>query len=92
MEIKGKALPNSFVTIYIYSLPIIVTVKADANGAWTYTLDKELDDGEHEIYVATTDNTGKIAAKSAPFTFTKQTSSMGSIPHLLRIVYCSFPG
>ena len=76
MEIKGKALPNSFVTIYIYSLPIIVTVKADANGAWTYTLDKELDDGEHEIYVATTDNTGKIAAKSAPFTFTKQAAAI----------------
>jgi len=76
MEIKGRALPNSFVTIYIYSLPIIVTVKADANGAWTYTLDKELDDGEHEIYVATTDNTGKIAAKSAPFTFTKQAAAI----------------
>lgn len=76
MEIKGRALPNSFVTIYIYSLPIIVTVKADANGAWTYTLDKELADGDHEIYVATTDNAGKIAAKSAPFAFTKQAAAI----------------
>lgn len=83
MEIKGRALPNSFVTLYIYSLPIIVTVKADANGAWTYTLDKELADGDHEIYVATTDNAGKIAAKSAPFAFTKQAAAIsfaGIIP------------
>lgn len=76
IEIKGKAQPNTFVTIYIYSLPVIVTVKTDIDGVWTYTLDKELEDGKHEVYVATTDNTGKIAAKSEALPFVKQASAV----------------
>ena len=69
---KGKALPNSFVRIYIYSdKPIIVTVRTDSNGDWLYELDKELEDGNHEIYVAVTDNTGKITSKSNPLSFIK---------------------
>ena len=71
ITITGKFLPNSFVTIYVYSTPIIVTVKTDINGEWEYTLDKELDDGEHTIYTATVNNTGKIIAKSPAFTFIK---------------------
>jgi hypothetical protein len=68
---EGEGLPNSFVTIYIFSTPIIVTVKTDGNGRWTYALDKELDDGQHEMYVATVDNSGKIVAKSEPIPFVK---------------------
>lgn len=88
IEIKGRALPNSFITIYIFSLPTIVTVKTDANGIWTYTFDKELEEGNHEIYVATTDNTGKIKAKSEPLLFTKQAGaiSLASITPLESVV------
>ncbi len=71
-EIRGKALPNSFVTLYIYSTPTIVTVKTDADGSFVYTFEKELEDGEHQVYVAVTDNTGTILAQSNPFTFIKQ--------------------
>lgn len=72
LKLSGIGLPNSFVTIYIYSsLPIILTVKADINGDWSYTMDKQLEDGEHEVYVAVTDNTGKITAKSEPLPFIK---------------------
>jgi len=71
----GRALPNSFVTIYIYSTPIIVTVRTNALGEWNYTLDQELDDGQHKIYTATVNNTGKILAKSSGFTFTKTASA-----------------
>lgn len=49
--LKGKATPNSIVTIYILSNPIVVTVRSDANGTWTYTLDKPLVAGEHEVFV-----------------------------------------
>ncbi len=70
-EIRGKALPNSFVTLFIYSSPTIVTVKADSDGNFVYTLEKELEEGEHEIYVAMTDNTGSIVARSKPFQFVK---------------------
>ena len=70
-EIKGRALPNSFVTLYIYSSPTIVTVKADSDGNFVYTLEKELEEGEHEIYVAMTDNGGNVVARSKPFQFVK---------------------
>jgi hypothetical protein len=72
IKLNGKGLPNSFVTIYIYSNdPVIVTVKTNANGDWEYVLDKNLEDGDHEAYVAVTDNTGKITAKSEPLFFVK---------------------
>jgi hypothetical protein len=67
----GKSLPNSFVTLYIYSTPIVVTVKTDITGAWKYTLDSELPDGNHNLYVATVDSGGKILAKSPAVPFVK---------------------
>jgi hypothetical protein len=78
IKFEGKALPNSFVTLYIYSTPIIVTVKTDTNGDWNYELDKELENGEHKLYVATVNNSGKIIARSNPVSFTK-TSEAASI-------------
>lgn len=67
----GKGLPNSFVTLYIYSTPIIVTVKTDADGNWNYLLDKDLEDGNHEVYIGITDNSGRLVAKSNPLPFVK---------------------
>ncbi len=69
--LSGKGLPNSFVTLYIYSTPIVVTVKTDDKGSWSYILDKELEDGEHSVYVGITDNAGRVVAKSNPFAFVK---------------------
>lgn len=71
LEITGKALPNSFITLYIYSSPLVVTVKTDEDGNWSYLLDKELEDGKHQVYAAVTDNTGKITSKSKAFAFIK---------------------
>ena len=72
IAINGQGLPNSFVTVYIYSdFPTIVTVLTDENGNWTYTLDKSLEEGNHEVYVAITDNEGHITAKSSPIAFVK---------------------
>jgi hypothetical protein len=78
--LKGVALPNSFVTLYIYSTPVIVTVKTDSNGEWQYTLNKELEDGQHVVYTATVNNTGKILAKSAPFAFAKTAEAATLVP------------
>jgi hypothetical protein len=69
--LKGKAIPNSFVTIYIYSTPIMVTVKTDSKGEWQYVIDKELEDGEHTVYTASVNNSGNIVAKSSGYLFTK---------------------
>ena len=82
IEIKGQALPNSFITLYIYSTPIMVTVKTDSNGEWHYILDKELENGNHTVYTATVNNSGNIVAKSTPFTFTKtaEAVSLNDLP------------
>lgn len=79
--LSGKGLPNSFVNVYIYSsLPTILTVKTDTNGNWSYELEKQLDEGQHEVYVAITDNTGKITAKSEPMFFFKTAQAVEIIP------------
>lgn len=83
LHIKGKALPNTFVTLYVFSeTPIIVTVKTDSAGNWTYDLDKNIADGEHELYVAVTDNTGKITAKSEPLRFVKTAEAATVMPEV----------
>ena len=71
----GKALPNSYVTLYIYSTPIIVTVKTDNDGNWTYNLDKELENGHHSMYVAMVNNSGKVIARSNAIPFIKQAAA-----------------
>jgi hypothetical protein len=76
IQLKGKAPANSFITLYIYSDPIVVTVKTDADGNWVYELDKELEDGSHEVYVAITDNAGRIYAKSRPLPFVKEAAAV----------------
>lgn len=73
-EIHGTALPNSYVTLYVFSNPTITTVRTDDKGAFSYTFEKELEDGPHEVYAAVTDNAGKIVAVSAPYKFVKQAS------------------
>ncbi len=70
-EIRGYGLPNSFVTLYIFSSPTVVTVKTNTDGSFAYIFEKELDDGAHEVYVALTDNTGDIVVKSNAFSFVK---------------------
>lgn len=83
VEFKGKGLPNSFVTIYIFSTPTVITVKTDDEGNWEYVFDKELADGNHEMYVAMTDNTGKILAKTAAIPFVKEANAITVDQNLL---------
>jgi len=71
LKFSGKGLPNSFITLYIFSLPIIVAVKTNQDGYWEYTLDKPLADGEHRVYAALTSNQGQIEARSETFVFVK---------------------
>jgi Bacterial Ig-like domain len=78
-EIRGKGLPNSFVTIYVFSTPTIVTVRTGEDGSFVYTFEKELEDGEHEVYVAVTDNAGAIMARSNPFKFVKKAEAFSPI-------------
>jgi hypothetical protein len=57
----------------------VVTVKTDTQGNWSYIFDKELEDGEHEVYVGITDNAGKIVAKSNSFAFVKTAEAFAPV-------------
>ncbi len=66
----GQAEANSIITLYIYSdLPLVATVQVDEYGNWLYEFQQSLIEGEHEVYIALNDNTGKVIKKSNPFHF-----------------------
>lgn len=67
---SGQAEPDSTITLYVYSdLPLVITTKVDRYGNWQYELKESLIEGEHEVYVAVNDNTGKVVKKSKPLNF-----------------------
>ncbi len=70
LKFSGKGKPGQIVSIFVYSyLPLVMTTTADADGNWSYDLGSNLEDGEHTVYVAVTDDTGKIKSKSGPLSF-----------------------
>lgn len=75
---RGKSFPNSFVTLFIFSDPIIVTVKANGEGEWEYTFTdtKKLPDGRHNVYTAIVGSAGKILAKSDSVPFVKEAEAV----------------
>ncbi len=77
-EIRGRALPNSLVTLYIYSSPVMVTVQTDADGTFVYIYEKDLSDGDHEVYVALTTTAGAVAAKSEGFQFVREAQAFNT--------------
>ena len=79
LRIAGKGLPQTFVTLYVYSLPLILVTKTDKNGNFVYTLDKPLADGYHRIYVAITNNDGRIVEKSPVFNFLKTPVAVAAV-------------
>jgi hypothetical protein len=80
VQITGQVQPFSFVTLYIYSTPIVVTVRSDEAGKFEYTLNKTLEDGSHELYVATVNNSGKILARSDAIPFVQTAEAIEYTP------------
>jgi hypothetical protein len=79
--LTGRSFPNAPVYIYIYSdLPLILSTITDSNGNWSYVLESPLGDGKHQVFVAVTDNSGKIIAKSEPLFFVKTAEAITVIP------------
>jgi len=78
--LEGTAEADSVATLYFYSdLPLVATVKADEYGNWQYEFNESLIEGEHEIYVALNDNTGKVITKSNPFSFFVKEAKAASV-------------
>lgn len=67
--ISGKAPAGATVTITVYSDPITVTVQADTNGNWSYTLTEPLENGPHTI----------VAAAQNPSTGTSYTATLAFV-------------
>lgn len=79
IQIEGKGLPNSFVTIYVYSSAVVMTTRVDLNGNWMIVLDKPLADEKHEVYATVTNNRGEITARSDPFVFVKSGDKLAAL-------------
>jgi hypothetical protein len=70
LKISGIAVPNSVVSVYVYSsIAILATVQTDESGNWNHIFEEQLKDGDHDIYVTINDSEGKIEAKSNPKSF-----------------------
>ncbi|MES2436976.1 MAG: hypothetical protein V4519_03100 [Patescibacteria group bacterium] len=74
--VEGTALPNSTLTLFIYSNPIIASVKANAQGLWKYIVTDPLEDGNHTLYIASVNGEGTIVSKSEPTSFSKTPKSI----------------
>ena len=73
--ISGTALPNSFANLYVFSEPFMTVVKTNKDGNWNYRLEKPFEDGDHQMYIAQTNNAGTLTIKSSPFEFNKSDST-----------------
>jgi hypothetical protein len=80
IRIEGTSQPLAFVTLFVYSTPIVVTVQADKDGRFAYTLTETLEDGSHEVYVASVNNSGRILAKSEVVPFVKTAEAIEFTP------------
>lgn len=72
-EFKGKAEPNSTITIYADGEKVAAT-KTDKDGNWSIELLKNLKDGEHKFQITATDAAGNESAKSDVFVLTVDTT------------------
>ena len=79
IRFKGYGLPKAYVTLFMYSDPLIVVVKTDELGQWTYTLDKPTEDGEHTVYAAQTNSIGQIQSRSEVMIFVKNGNNVEKV-------------
>ncbi|MFH0853859.1 MAG: IPT/TIG domain-containing protein [bacterium] len=66
---SGTTIADGLVTLYFSSEEFTDTVTADSEGAWTYTLKKNLGDGVHVLQTTVTDDEGEVSVKSSPLAF-----------------------
>ena len=89
---SGQADQGSVVTLYIYSdLPLVATAKVDEYGNWQYELGHSLNEGEHEVYVAVNDNTGRVMSKSKPLNFFVKKAEAVSVKDFVSSVSTATP-
>ncbi|MEX0672851.1 MAG: thrombospondin type 3 repeat-containing protein [Candidatus Paceibacterota bacterium] len=76
VRITGQGPANSYVSLFIFSVPVRVTVETDGSGRFEYTYREQLADGNHQAYTATVDNSGRVLARSAGIPFVKEANAI----------------
>ncbi|WP_423196816.1 hypothetical protein DFLDMN_000343 [Cupriavidus sp. H19C3] len=71
--LNGTTEPGDIVDVYDNGTKI-GTVTADETGAWSFTPETPLADGEHSLTVTTTDEAGNVSEPSAPIAITVDTT------------------
>ena len=72
LKLSGFAPVNSYVTLFVFSDPIVVTTRTNASGTWSYLLPHDLPDGTHEAILGVTDAKGRVLARSDSLLFVKE--------------------
>jgi hypothetical protein len=82
LKLSGLAPVNSYVTLYVFSDPVVVTTRATASGTWSYLLPHDLPDGSHQAILGIADAQGRVLARSTPLWFVKEGPAimLGSMP------------
>ncbi len=81
--LSGNASPDTVITIYIYSDPIVVTTKTDANGEWIYELSEPLEGQSHVAYAVTKSSSGD-SVRSSVFNFTVEATDISDIEYFAK--------
>jgi hypothetical protein len=84
LEISGRGLPNSELILFIFSEPVIVSVRTDGQGRWSYVLEDPRD-GKHEIFAVIVNNRGETEARSLVFPFVLAGENIAVLPHIAKI-------
>jgi len=77
LHFEGKTLPNTLVTLYVFSNPVIVVVASDGNGRWAYDRERNLDSGKHTAFATIYDD--EITRRSKTVDFFIARSAQGSL-------------
>ena len=77
LHFEGKTLPNTLVTLYVFSNPVIVVVKSDSSGRWAYDRERNLDSGKHTAFATIYDD--GITRRSRTVDFFIASSAQGSL-------------
>jgi|GEM_PF-5297372 len=72
LRFEGRAAPDAFISVHIFSVPMVATAKADGSGRWVYVFARNLDDGWYLAYAASGDSGAAILSRSPDFIFTKK--------------------
>lgn len=87
--LQGFAAPFQFVTVYIFSEPLVFTTQADANGKWEVHVATELlDAGEHRVLAEVKDETGRTSdqIEIAKIVVEKELSTINVIVYSILVI------